>query len=630
MSEHILELDRLSVSFDTPLGEVAAVRGVSFSVKAGEILCLAGESGCGKTVLCQSVMHLLPKNGRIRDGRILVDGKDITHSKEREMRDLRKGTMAMIFQDPLTSLNPTIPIGKQITEVLHKNRKMTKQEARTRAIELLRMVEIDHPEERFDLQPHYFSGGMRQRCVLAAALAGEPRILFADEATTALDVTVEAKILDLLLKIRDETGIAIVFVSHDLGAIARIADRVAVMYAGRIAEIGTARDVFYDPRHPYTWGLLQAMPSLAGKDGILRSIPGMPPSLLTPSRSGTGNDNAWSPLKGDAFAERNPYALAIDYEEQPPMFQISETHQAATWLLDPRAPKIDKDAGGENDHDERRTYAHGLSHEHQRDQESLSNAEYIIEAKHLKQYFKINRRLTIKAVDDVSFAIRRGEIFGLVGETGCGKSTIARLLSGIYRPTGGEVLYHGQGRIQMIFQDNAAALNPRMTIRRIIEEPLRITGKLKAGAGHEAHLQQMMADVGLSEDLLDKLPSELSGGQRQRVAIARSLMVDPELIIADEPVAFLDISIQAQIINLFQHLQRLHGFSFLFIAHDLSVVEYISDRVGVMLKGKLVETAPTRELFANPQHPYTKALLSAIHVPDPDIERSKKIIYYIG
>ena len=630
MSEHILELDRLSVSFDTPLGEVAAVRGVSFSVKAGEILCLAGESGCGKTVLCQSVMHLLPKNGRIRDGRILVDGKDITHSKEREMRDLRKGTMAMIFQDPLTSLNPTIPIGKQITEVLHKNRKMTKQEARARAIELLRMVEIDHPEERFDLQPHYFSGGMRQRCVLAAALAGEPRILFADEATTALDVTVEAKILDLLLKIRDETGIAIVFVSHDLGAIARIADRVAVMYAGRIAEIGTARDVFYDPRHPYTWGLLQAMPSLAGKDGILRSIPGMPPSLLTPSRSETGNDNAWSPLKGDAFAERNPFALAIDYEEQPPMFQISETHQAATWLLDPRAPKIDRAAWREDLRHEQTVYAHGLSHEHQSGRDTYDASEYIIEARHLKQYFKISRRLTIKAVDDVSFGIRKGEIFGLVGETGCGKSTIARLLSGIYRPTGGEVLYHGQGRIQMIFQDNAAALNPRMTIRKIIEEPLRITGKLKGGAGHEAHLRQMMSDVGLSEDLLDKLPSELSGGQRQRVAIARSLMVDPELIIADEPVASLDISIQAQIINLFQHLQRLHGFSFLFIAHDLSGVEYISDRVGVMLKGKLVETAPTRELFANPQHPYTKALLSAIHVPDPDIERSKKIIYYNG
>ena len=635
MSQNILELEQLSVSFDTPQGVVAAVRGVSLNVKKGEILCLAGESGCGKTVLCQSVMHLLPKNGKIGSGRILIDGKDITHSSEKDMRSLRKGTMAMIFQDPLTSLNPTIPIGKQITEVLHKNRQISKQEAREKAIELLRMVEIDHPEERFDLQPHYFSGGMRQRCVLATALAGEPKILFADEATTALDVTVEAKILDLLLKIRDETGIAIVFVSHDLGAIARIADRVAIMYAGRVAEVGTARDVFYDPRHPYTWGLLRAMPSLAGKDGILRSIPGMPPSLLIPeshggSKGDKGRDEIWTPLKGDAFAERNPYALAIDYEEQPPMFQISETHSAATWLLDPRAPEIDRNNGENHFKYEKAPYAHGLFHEHRDAREVPDTAEYIIEARHLKQYFKINRRLTIKAVDDVSFGIRKGEIFGLVGETGCGKSTIARLLSGIYRPTGGEVLYRGKGKIQMIFQDNAAALNPRMTIRRIIEEPLRIAGKMISGADHEAHLLRLMADVGLSEDLLGKLPSELSGGQRQRVAIARSLMVDPELIIADEPVASLDISIQAQIINLFQHLQRQHGFSFLFIAHDLSVVEYISDRVGVMLKGKLVETAPTKELFANPQHAYTKALLSAIHVPDPDVERNKKIIYYNG
>ncbi len=639
MAQNVLELDQLHVSFDTPQGEVAAVRGVSLTVKKGEILCLAGESGCGKTVLCQSVMHLLPRNSVIKSGRILVNGQDITNAGEKEMRSLRKGTMAMIFQDPLTSLNPTIPIGRQITEALHKHQNLSKEAAKARAIELLRMVEIDHPEERFKLQPHFFSGGMRQRCVLAIALAANPQILFADEATTALDVTVEAKILDLLVKIRDKTGIAIVFVSHDLGAIAHIADRVAVMYAGRIAEIGTARDVFYDPKHPYTWGLLSAMPSLAGKGGMLHSIPGMPPSLLIPEKS-----EGWTPLKGDAFASRNPYALAIDYEKQPPMFQISETHSAATWLLDKRAPKIDRQAAFSSaDHgDDRTFYTHGLDHIHDEADIQKAGDSYIIEARHLKQHFKINRYLTIKAVDDVSFGIKDGEIFGLVGETGCGKSTIARSLSGIYRPTDGEIRYRGERvtgknvsraltdamhrEIQMIFQDNAAALNPRMTIRQIIEEPVRITGKTSGDT--EERLHRLIGDVGLSEDLLGKLPSELSGGQRQRVAIARSLMVDPRLIIADEPVASLDISIQAQIINLFQHLQHQHRFSFLFIAHDLSVVEFISDRVGVMLNGKLVEIGSTEDVFANPQHPYTKALLSAIHVPDPDIEKNKKALTY--
>ncbi len=640
MSQNILELDQLSVSFDTSQGEVAAVRGVSLNVKKGEILCLAGESGCGKTVLCQSVMHLLPRNSLIKSGRILVDGQDITHSTEKEMRQLRRGKMSMIFQDPLTSLNPTIPIGKQITEVLFKNREISRDEAKKRAVELLRMVEIDHPEDRFDLQPHFFSGGMRQRCVLAIALAAEPQILFADEATTALDVTVEAKILDLLVKIRDETGIAIVFVSHDLGAIAHIADRVAVMYAGRIVEVGTARDIFYDPRHPYTWGLLSAMPSLAGKGGLLRSIPGMPPSLLIPAHE---DPEVWSPLKGDAFAVRNPEALAIDYDEQPPMFQITETHSAATWLLDPRAPKIIR-PGTENKDEKAASsvYAHGLAHAHDQAERNDDTSEYVIEAKNLKQHFRINRHLTIKAVDGVSFGIRKGEVFGLVGETGCGKSTIARSLSGIYRPTEGEIMYEGlpvsgkdasrtavdqmHKEIQMIFQDNAAALNPRMTVRHIIEEPCRIMGKADSSMGDR--LSRILADVGLSEDLLGKLPSEISGGQRQRVAIARSLMVDPKLIIADEPVASLDISIQAQIIMLFQHLQKLHRFSFLFIAHDLSVVEYISDRVGVMLGGRLVEVAPTEELFANPIHPYTRALLSAIHIPDPDLERNKTILTY--
>lgn len=328
MAEPILELKNLSVSFDTKNGEVEAVRDVSLTLNKGEILAIVGESGCGKTVMSQSVLKLLPKTSRIKQGRIIVDGKDITDYKEKEMRKLRGGVLSMVFQDPMTTLNPTIPIGKQITESIMKHNKISKEEAKKQGVEMLNLVGISRPEDMFTLQPHFFSGGMRQRCVLAIALASNPKILFADEATTALDVTVQAKILDLLLEIRDKTGISIVFISHDLGVVAKIADRVAVMYAGKIVEIGTAEDVFYDPRHPYVWGLMSALPSLTKAGESLATIPGMPPAMLNPP-------------PGDAFAVRNKFALAIDYEEMPPMYEISSTHYAATWLLDEKAPQIE-------------------------------------------------------------------------------------------------------------------------------------------------------------------------------------------------------------------------------------------------------------------------------------------------
>lgn len=327
MVKPVLQLENLSVSFDTPNGEVEAVRGVSLSLNKGEILAVVGESGCGKTVMSQSVMKLLPKSSRIKQGRIIVDGEDITDYKEKQMHKLRGGVLSMVFQDPMTTLNPTIPIGKQMTESIIKHNKVSREQAREKALEMLHLVGIDNPEHMFLLQPHFFSGGMRQRCVLAIALASNPKVLFADEATTALDVTVQAKIIDLLKDIRKKTGISIVFISHDLGAVARIADRVAVMYAGKIVEIGTAEEVYYDSRHPYVWGLMSSLPSLTKEGKNLTSIPGMPPVMLNPP-------------PGDAFAVRNEFALAIDYEEMPPMFQISPTHSAATWLLDERAPII--------------------------------------------------------------------------------------------------------------------------------------------------------------------------------------------------------------------------------------------------------------------------------------------------
>ena len=330
----LLEVKNLSVSFDTPRGELQAVRDVSFTLHEGEVLAVVGESGSGKSVLCKAIMKLLRKDARIKGGNILVDGVDITNYRPRDMERLRGKLFSMVFQDPMTSLNPTIAIGEQIAEAVRvHNRKLSRDQVHRRVIELMELVGIDAPESRYGLYPYNFSGGMRQRSVLAIALASNPRILFADEPTTALDVTIQAQILDLLRDVQQKLGTATVLVSHDLGVVARVADRVAVMYAGRIVEIGTTEEIFYDPRHPYTWGLMRSLPAYAQRGEPLYTIPGMPPSLIDPPA-------------GDAFACRNEYALAIDYEEEPPLFQLSPTHFAATWLLDKRAPKVAPPVGG--------------------------------------------------------------------------------------------------------------------------------------------------------------------------------------------------------------------------------------------------------------------------------------------
>ena len=332
--EPLLEVRNLSVSIDSPAGEVQAVRDVSFSLRKGEVLAIVGESGCGKSVLCKSIMKLLPSSARIKNGSIRIHGQDITGYREKEMQKLRGNVFSMIFQDPMTSLNPTIKTGKQIAEAIRiHNRTLTKEQINQKVLNLMELVGISHPKERYHQYPWQFSGGMRQRCVMAIALASDPDILFADEPTTALDVTIQAQILDLLREVQEKLGTATILVSHDLGVVARVADRVAVMYAGKIVEIGTAEEIYYDPRHPYTWGLMRSLPAFAKGKETLYTIPGMPPTLIDPP-------------KGDAFACRNEYALNMDYEEMPPMFQISETHFAATWLLDPRAPRITPPVGG--------------------------------------------------------------------------------------------------------------------------------------------------------------------------------------------------------------------------------------------------------------------------------------------
>ena len=332
--EDLLRVEHLSVGIQSHMGKVQAVRDVSFSLRPGEVLAIVGESGCGKSMLCKAIMKLLPKSAKIEAGKIFANGADITDYSEKDMRKLRGKLFSFVFQDPRTALNPTIPIGKQIAEAIRIHEpKLPQEEVHRRVLHLMELVGIQSPEERYKLYPYNFSGGMRQRSVMAIALAANPRILLADEPTTALDVTIQAQILDLLKEIQEKLGTATILVSHDLGVVARAADRVAIMYAGKIVEIGTAEEVYYDPRHPYTWGLMQSLPALNKGAAELKTIPGMPPTLINPP-------------KGDAFAYRNPYALEIDYHQQPPMFQITDTHYAATWLLDPRAPKITPPIGG--------------------------------------------------------------------------------------------------------------------------------------------------------------------------------------------------------------------------------------------------------------------------------------------
>ena len=554
---YILEASDLSVSFETDAGEVQAVRDVSLSLKEGEVLAIVGESGCGKSVLCKSLMKILPGNARIKSGKILANGIDITGYKERDMAKLRGTLFSMVFQDPMTALNPTMTIGRQIEEAIKIHNPHIKRDAlEKRVIELMGLVGIDQ------------------------------------------------------------------------------ADRVAVMYAGKIVELGTAEDIFYDARHPYTWGLMQALPAYAKGKEMLHAIPGMPPVLIDPPR-------------GDAFACRNEYALAIDYEKEPPMFKISDTHYAATWLLDERAPEIkppspvcssflaegDQREGCEGTAERKKT---SVVEECQNDAE---NRETLVAVNHLTKSFSIGKRNVHKAVDDVSFRIYKGEVFGLVGESGSGKSTVAKCVMNLCKPDGGEILYKEidtcrskefrknkkmlQCERQIIFQDSTSSLNPRMKVKDILSEPFRIQHITPKRGTLSAEAAFQLKYVGLDNSYLEKYPSELSGGQRQRVAIARAVAMEPELLVADEPIASLDVSIQAQIVNLFRHLQKEHGFSFLFIAHDLSMVRFLCDRVGVMHDGKLVETGRVEDIFRHPKHPYTKALIESIPIPDPHRERQR-------
>jgi peptide/nickel transport system ATP-binding protein len=610
----VLEARNLRICFDTYLGEIQAVRGASFELRQGEILTIVGESGSGKTTLAKTVMRLLSEpNSIVRDGEVIFEQRDLLKLSEKQMGAVRGAKISMVFQDPMASLNPTMRIGRQITENLKKHLGLSGHQAMGRAVELLRMVGIPNPEDRVKQYPHQFSGGMRQRVVITIALACNPRVLIADEPTTALDVTIQAQILELLRDLQKRTGISILLISHDLGVVANIAHRVAVMYSGKLVETGTVHDIFHEPKHPYTRGLLNSTPTTDCSRELV-SIPGSPPNPLDP------------PV-GCPFTARCPHAMRVCEVEMPEYTTFSPEHRAACWLYHEMAPRHTA-ASGPN---RRRPWVEQIP--------SGPKGRVLLEIKDLKKHFRVGSE-SLKAVDGISLRIKRGETFGLVGESGGGKTTLGRTLTRLYEPTSGKILYDGEDlfeakgakakalyrRMQMIFQDPQASLNPRMIAGDIIAEGIDIHGLAPNKKARLERVHELLETVGLSKEHANRFPHEFSSGQRQRVTIARALAVNPEFVVADEPVSALDVSIQAQIINLMKWLQKEKDLTYVFISHDLSVVRYISDRIGVMHLGVLVEVGLAEQLYTDPLHPYTQALLSAIPIPDPDTTQKRIVL----
>jgi peptide/nickel transport system ATP-binding protein len=638
-SAPVLQVDGLHTEFHLRRSTVRAVDGVSFEVKAGECVGLVGESGCGKSTLGLSIMKLLPSVGHVTAGSIRLQGRELAQLREKEMEPIRGDEVAMIFQDPMTSLNPTWTIGKQIEESVRLHRDASKEAARARALEVLDLVGIPRPSERIDYYPHQLSGGLRQRVMIAIALACEPKVLIADEPTTALDVTIQAQILDLLDELRTRLEMATVLITHDMGVIATRTDRVMVMYAGKIVESATTSELFSRMHHPYTQALLDAIPRLDQDRSVaLFTIPGLPPDL-----SGS--------LVGCRFAARCGRATDICRTEEPPLGPGLSPASAS----DGGADELDhvfacfhpvdgpiQHALGEDDAENAPAYVRADSND-SGPSSSKPVTDVLLEVRNLVKEYQVTsgvilqRKLgSVKAVSDVSFQIRRGRTFGLVGESGCGKTTIGRLIVALERPTFGSIRFEGddlatlsRGRLrdrrrdlQLMFQDPYASLDPRMRVGAIIEEPLVIQG-IGSGRDHDARVSELLGEVGLSSRAAELYPHEFSGGQRQRIGLARALALNPRLIVADEPVSALDVSIQAQIINLMRSLQDRHELTYLVISHDLAVVRYLADDIGVMYLGKLVETGPAKEVYERAAHPYTRGLIDTVAVPDPSLAHRK-------
>ncbi len=602
MTEHVVDIQNLKTYFYTEEGVVKAVDNVSLTIEHGKTLGIVGESGSGKSVTSLSIMQLLASTARIESGSISFLGRDLVGLPEPEMRKIRGKEISMIFQEPMTSLNPVFTVGSQVAEAIMLHQKANKAEARRRTIELFDEVGIPDPDERVDMYPHQMSGGQKQRVMIAMALSCNPKLLIADEPTTALDVTIQAQILDILRALRDQRGMAILFITHDLGVIAEIADDVVVMLEGKMVEYGSILDIFANPQHPYTKGLLACRPRM---DSSFKRLPTVDDFMETKTEGGT-----------ERLIEKKMDPQRLD--------QLIS--QGRGRMLHPKPELSDMGHPWEQGH-------------HQSDTTSVPEATPpLLAVENLKVYFPIKRGVFsrtvdhVRAVDDISFRVYRGQTLGLVGESGCGKTTAGRAILRLIEPTAGRVTYDGvdlstlrgkalrkmRRRMQIIFQDPYGSLNPRMTIESALIEPMIIQNLGTSRSDRRERAATLLEEVDLEPDHLRRYPHEFSGGQRQRICIARAVAVEPEFIICDESVSALDVSVQAQVLNLLKEMQEKRGLTYIFISHDLSVVKFMADMMAVMNEGKIVEFGPSENIYADPQEEYTKRLIEA--TPKDDIE----------
>ena len=645
MTEPLLEVTDLSVGFQTREGQVKAIRNLNFTLQPGETLGIVGESGSGKSTVALSILGLLPKNAKVT-GSVRARGRELIGLSEQSLSQVRGGTIAYIPQDPLSSLNPAFRVGWQVAEAIWTRQDVSKEQAHKRAVELLEMVGIPNAADRAERYPHEFSGGMRQRVVIAMAMANEPSIILADEPTTALDVTIQAQVLEALRAARDQTQAAVILITHDLGVVAGMADRVMVMYAGKAVETAPSDDIFYHPRMPYTLGLLGSLPRLdVGGQGPLRPIPGSPPSLVNMA-------------PGCPFRPRCPLAFDRCATEEPPLEHVGVEHAAACFksaeLVDVGVELFTPTWTDTANFAESQAESAVLTAERNGAAPAQANGQRdegrVIQVTDLVKHFPIRGGGLIRhqvgeahAVCGVSFDLHRHETLGLVGESGCGKSTTARTVLQLLKATSGSVRFEDhelttqsrkelrplRQQLQVVFQDPYASLDPRMPVGDIVAEPLHIHNRWSRETGPK-EVSELFRMVGLNPEHRNRYPHEFSGGQRQRVGIARALALKPEVLVMDEPVSALDVSIQAGIVNLLEELQDRLGLSYLLIAHDLSVIRHICDRVAVMYLGKIVEIGSQNDVYDRPTHPYTQALLSAVPVPDPVVERQRQRILLTG
>jgi peptide/nickel transport system ATP-binding protein len=625
MMTNLLEVDDLEVKYRTKAGVLTALRNIGFSMNPGEVLGVVGESGCGKSTIAGAVMQLLPLNGWISHGQVSFKGQDLVKANSEELRRLRGSEISMVFQDAMTSLNPVFNIETQMMDILTAHHPGAgTEELKGKALAMLERVGIPDGAQRIKDFPHQFSGGMRQRIMIAMALMANPALLIADEPTSSLDVTLEAQILELLRGLRDELGTAILYISHDLGVIAQLCDHVMVMYAGNIVERGDSRRLFTQPQHPYTRALLSAHPSQKRKLNRLLSIPGRVPSLKD------------LPV-GCKFADRCNFSQPLCYQTEPGYLTLDDGHlvlchhlvgeQVARTLAPVVPEEIAPDLGTRID----------------------QGGDFLVQTHDLQTFFKdrvgmlgqlLGRKGgSLRAVNGVDLDIRRGETVGLVGESGSGKTTLGKTLLRLINSTGGRILFEGKditrlnesmvrpmrARMQMIFQDPFSSLSPRMKVAGLLMEPFRIQ---KIYADPKEKVPELLEMVGLAAEQADKYAHQLSGGQARRVGIARALALNPEFLVADEPTSGLDVSVAASLLNLMKDLREKLGLTYLIITHNLNVIGFIADRVGVMYLGRLVELGPTNEIFEHPAHPYTEALLTAISDPDPSQKdnREKRLL----